>query len=594
MLAVLFSHSAGVILNRTVGLGVLNAQLCAVINCKASRQLHSYLGRGVDGHVLIVLNDLCILGIAVQFNLVCLGCGGRYNAVLRSDIQRQRLGCLVIRGRLNLHRGLNVQLLIIALYSSCLFNQSLCSIFIDILNDIARFRAEGRCGNRCRCCCNLFLICLRNPVYLNFRVCNSRLDLNRTGVGLCNYLVAVTGYITGSGNVAACNISARVGGKVAAGNADILYICAGNRTCYLSIIGNLNQIFLIRRIIACGSCALNATIDNCIVADCQIALIASFVTVRIANITIDCATTDFSNIVAQDAVVIFLRLCEYTALNLQFAVIVILDSNFTTSTLCKITAVNGHNCVLLCSVFAAIIPTIMNQAGKCAHIRIRKLKRTLVNVHNTIIMDNIPRVPAAIVLILRGFCAASVRTTIDCNVARYIIIDSSRTVCHVINSTIITVNRQSTLIENGMAINIGQLMTSQVNRQNLTYFFLIDYSRSRNDNILCGIFKQGNSPAVFYNGNRSCNRVIICTCVCDSSVLTCNNSISVTILSRGAVLFAEIGAFTLRLAVCRVKLFKATAGNVNLSFVILTRCIIAVQHKLICLSCIWILLLNRI
>ena len=34
--------------------------------------------------------------------------------------------------------------------------------------------------------------------------------------------------------------------------------------------------------------------------------------------------------------------------------------------------------------------------------------------------------------------------------------------------------------------------------------------------------------------------------------------------------------------------------NVNLSFVILTRCIIAVQHKLICLSCIWILLLNRI
>ena len=218
MLAALLSHSAGVILNLVVGLGVLNAQLIAVSNCKASRQFHSYHSCLGDVHRRIVLNYLCIFTIVAQFNAVSRSSSRSYNTVLRSDIQRQRLGCLVIRGRLNLQRGLNVQLLIIALYSSCLFNQSLCSIFIDILNDIARFRAEGRCGNRCRCCCNLFLICLRNLVYLNFRVCNIRLDLNRTGVGLCNYLVAVTGYITGSGNVAACNVVARVGGEVAASN----------------------------------------------------------------------------------------------------------------------------------------------------------------------------------------------------------------------------------------------------------------------------------------------------------------------------------------------------------------------------------------
>ena len=121
------------------------------------------------------------------------------------------------------------------------------------------------------------------------------------------------------------------------------------------------------------------------------------------------------------------------------------------------------------------------------HIRIRKLKRTLVNVHNTIIMDNIPRVPAAIVLILRGFCAASVRTTIDCNLARYIIIDSSRTVCHVINSTIITVNRQSTLIENGMACNIRQFLAIQVK---YNVFVLC------NGNILICVSQQSNGIAI--------------------------------------------------------------------------------------------------
>ena len=224
---------------------MLNAQLIAVSNCKASRQFHSYHSCLGDVHRLIVLNDLCILGIgiAVQFNLVCRICGGRYHAVLRSDLQRQLLVFRVIRGRLNLQRGLNVQLLIIALYSSCLFNQSICSIFIDILNDIARFRAEGRCRNRCRCCCNLFLICLRNLVYLNFRLGNRRLDLNIAGFGLCNYLVAVTGYITGSGNVAACNVCARVGGEVAAGDGEIhtgviLRRIRLNNTLNLRIIAN--------------------------------------------------------------------------------------------------------------------------------------------------------------------------------------------------------------------------------------------------------------------------------------------------------------------------------------------------------------------
>ena len=196
---------------------MLNAQLIAVSNCKASRQLHSYHSCLGDVHRLIVLNDLCILGIAVQFNLVCRICGGRYHAVLRSDLQRQRLGCLVIRGRLNLQSRLNVQLLV-AGYLVCLFNQFIRLAFVDLLCFINSSRAEGRCGNRCRCCSNLFLICLRNLVYLNFRLGNRRLDLNIAGFGLFHYLVAVTGYITGSGNVAACNVVARVGGEVAASN----------------------------------------------------------------------------------------------------------------------------------------------------------------------------------------------------------------------------------------------------------------------------------------------------------------------------------------------------------------------------------------
>ena len=202
---------------------MLNAQLIAVSNCKASRQFHSYHSCLGDVHRLIVLNDLCILGIAVQFNLVCRGCGGRYHAVLRSDIQRQRLGCLVIRGRLNLQSRLNVQLLLrsLASYLICLCNQFIRLGFVDLLCFISSSRAEGRCGNRLSCFFNLCLIFLRNAfAYLNFRSRNSRLNLNIAGVGLCNYLVAVTGYITGSGNVAACNVCARVGGEVAAGNND--------------------------------------------------------------------------------------------------------------------------------------------------------------------------------------------------------------------------------------------------------------------------------------------------------------------------------------------------------------------------------------
>ena len=219
MLAALLSHSAGVILNRAI-LGVLNAQLIAVSNCKASWQFHSYHSCLGDVHRLIVLNDLCILGIAIQFNAVSRSSSRSYNTVLRSDLQRQRFVCRVIRGRLNLQSRLNVQLLVrsITSYLVCIFNQFIRLAFVDLLCFINSSRAEGRCGNSCCCCLNGFLIFLRNLVYLNFRSSNRRLDLNIAGFGLCNYLVAVTGYITGSGNVAGCNVCAGVGGEVTAGD----------------------------------------------------------------------------------------------------------------------------------------------------------------------------------------------------------------------------------------------------------------------------------------------------------------------------------------------------------------------------------------
>ena len=124
---------------------------------------------------------------------------------------------------------------------------------------------------------------------------------------------------------------------------------------------------------------MNVTIDNCLIADFQETFIASCICIFVTYITIDCTTADFCDVIVIYAIVIALWLSEYASLNLQLAVIIILNRDFTTSALREITIVNGHNRILPTSVFATIIPTIVNQAGKCTCISVRELKRTLVD-----------------------------------------------------------------------------------------------------------------------------------------------------------------------------------------------------------------------
>ena len=136
---------------------------------------------------------------------------------------------------------------------------------------------------------------------------------------------------------------------------------------------------------------------------------------------------------------------------------------------------------LVGSVVTRIKVSIRKKAGvftKSGIVSSRLHGYSIVDGHGTNVLDGIPSVLTAIRLSCAIFLRAIKSTAIYNNCS--LIVQRSRTVCHVINSTFITVNRQSALIENGMAINIGQLMTSQVNRQHLI---------SRNDNILCGILK---------------------------------------------------------------------------------------------------------
>ena len=80
---------------------------------------------------------------------------------------------------------------------------------------------------------------------------------------------------------------------------------------------------------------------------------------------------------------------------------------------------------------------------------------------------------------------------------------------YIINSAFITVNRQSTLIENGMACNIRQFLAIQVKRQGLV---------SRNNNIFFSILYEFNGIAIRCLFNSICYRRIVgitirCSCV---------------------------------------------------------------------------------
>ena len=506
-LIIFLRYRAGVILNRAI-LGVLNAQLIAVSNCKASRQFHSYHSCLGDVHRRIVLNYLCIFTIDAQFNAVSRSSSRSYNAVLRSDLQRQRFVCRIIRGRLNLQGGLNVQLLV-AGYLGCTVNQIGCLGFVDILDDITRSRAKGRCGNCLSCCCNLFLICLRNLVYLNFRLGNSRLDLNIAGVGLCNYLVAVTGYITGSGNVAACNVCARVGGEVAAGNrhsGTITYFkCTIDFTTHNSSRSPVSQAIctfvkvfdIIVRQANCFLCTRNYTIRdffNC-------ALRRIFIRTQIPNTQTACCDSATANFANSTPVLDARFICgrEYTTANLVYSTLVLKSNKMVLS---KRTTRNFVNRT-----------TVAEQGRKMTQSQEFAI-RNLRNGRTLSIVDYIPAITISAFAVCAIIYASRKLTTFDFGNST-IIIECCTTMANIINNTTANTihNCQCTIIGNGMLTSIIRnlailcscavynLLAIQVESNGLV---------SRNNNIFNCVFQQSYSIIVSRRNSLS-QRLIIGT-----------------------------------------------------------------------------------
>ena len=332
MLAALLSHSAGVILNRTVGLGVLNAQLVHT-TCKAIRQLHSYHSCLGDVHRRIVLNDLCIT-IVAQLNVISRSSSRSYNTVLRSDLQRQRFVCRIIRGRLNLQRGLNVQLLVAVSHIN-VFEQFFSLIFVNFLCFINSSRAEGRYCNRLSSIFNFRLVAFGNFIaYIDFRLGNIRLDLNRTGDGLCNYLVVITGFVTGCCNIAVCN-----------------KVCA----CTLSLV--------VGRVKVCKIATLNSNLSSAIF---------------------------ISRIYAVNNEVITIRVCSCFCIK-----IAIIDGQFAclylyrSATTVVFTAINGQLCFVYIDCIATILTCINTtgccfKCGICSNIQCNKVCVVIAHVVRTV------------------------------------------------------------------------------------------------------------------------------------------------------------------------------------------------------------------
>ena len=245
---------------------------------------------------------------------------------------------------------------------------------------------------------------------------------------------------------------------------------------------------------------------------------------------------------SRDIVVLECRLCvvgENTTIDSHCGTIIIFHSINAAS---KCTAFNRQGRIIDTIFRLTVIKiSIFKQAGIAALI----IHGDISNRHSAMIQESV----IGVAILSTIFLATVVGATVQRNCTD--IVYSNLTMRYIINSAFITVNRQSALIENGMAINIGQLMTSQVNRQHLI---------SRNDNILCGIFKQGNSIIVSRRNSLRQRLIIGVANLCNCNVFQRLNSVSIIfILLCIVILFAilrnirgECTALQLDVVGCRV------------------------------------------
>ena len=191
----------------------------------------------------------------------------------------------------------------------------------------------------------------------------------------------------------------------------------------------------------------------------QIALVRSIVNVLIADMAVNSTAADSGFIVVKYTIIATLRLSKYTALNIQFAIIIIFYSNFTTSSLRKITIQNGHYSILFGGILAAVIPAIVDKARKCTVIGVREFERALMNIHRTYVIDNIVRVTTTTAFTGRCFCATGIYNfAVQIASCTCCIVYSSFTIGHIVNRTC-AIDGKLSVVGNGMACTIGNCLT---------------------------------------------------------------------------------------------------------------------------------------
>ena len=325
------SNFTGVIFHGSIVFGVLNAQFVIGIS-KSRRQFHRNNSRCSNRQFLIILHNLCIFRVTRQLDVICFISSRCYNAILRSDIQRQRLILSAISSRFYLKCSLNVQGRV--LQALCLCCQILCLCLVNCCNLVTCCCAEGRYGNRLSCIFNCSLVAFGNFIYIDFRLCNSRLNYNRTGISFLNYLVVITELVAGYGNIAICN-----------------KVCA----CTLSLV--------VSRIEVCKIATLNSNISSAIFISRIYAVNNKVVTIRAAK----CFCIKIAIIDGQFA---FLYL-------------------YRSATTVVFTPINGQLCVFDIDCIATI-PTCINttgccfKCGICSNIQCNKVCVVIAHVVRTV------------------------------------------------------------------------------------------------------------------------------------------------------------------------------------------------------------------
>ena len=575
---------------------VLYIQLGIGIRNKVRRQLNGNLG---------CLGNIQGVGFYYLFSLsstICLGTNYN-NIILRGNIKR--VGRSIICGRLyfqictnlNLFNVINVFCSVLLIFLSLFIRDTGC----NRRNSLLDFRITSSYFLRCcrNCLCSFFshaslfqLLLTRSGSFAN-----SRNDRNLVVLNQCN-AEEVRRFIDSTSNIllavrasVTSKVCSRVAGEVTARDGDTcLRRTALNNCCLCS--GKLT----IRNV---HSRILTADVSNSVCSAGESTArhgkrtkinISSATTVVNAvcfrsciTCSSKCAALDFCNIVIHNNCLIIVG--ERTVNNRYLCTVIILNRVQTAT---EQTAINRQRRLinsLVGSVVTRIKVSIRDKAGKFAKSSIvpSSLHRySIFDGHSANILDGVPRVLATLAFVLAIFLRAIKSTAIYNNCS--LIVQRSRTMRYIINSTL-AVNGQSTIVADSMACNIRQFLAIQVKCNGLV---------SRNNNIFSCVFQQSNRAAISSHTNCICYRVIICTSICYCGVFALNNGIGSILLSGIITLCTEVCARIFCQTISRIKIIKGTARNNNLGLTNCTRCIIAVQHKLICLSCIWILLLNRI